>query len=311
MRKIGIIISCLFFLGCSVEELNIVNEEAANSIFNPYFDIFKIEAQQRGYDFDDYEIEFYLADIIDDDFGGFADPSTNKIVIDRENWNRIDSNKREVLIFHELGHSILKRLHFNGKTDSGECLSYMRGKSDFCFRNLYSNLWREYYLDELFDPNISLPSWYTANNSYVNDYINKRFLIQEIDNINGSYNLEINSDTIPKFVLEVKFQNWRSISDLSLDITTNLNLNGIYFTSQPRLGAYVIGNYSIVEYIKKTDYNFREDIKISIRKNDNVYQFFLDEELLHITDSDKLDFDFLEIEFSPEIKMDIELFTFE
>ena len=310
MRKIGILILCLIFFN-STKEIDVINEELANSIFNPYFDIFKIEAERRGYDFNNYEIEFYLGDIIDENIAGFADPSSNKVVIDRENWNRINSNQKEALVFHELGHSILKRFHLNTKTESGECLSYMRGKVDFCFRNLYSNLWREYYLDELFDPRTTLPNWYITNNNYTYNYINKRYLIQEMDNSNGLYNLEINSDTIQKFVLEIKFQNWSSISDPSLAITTDINLNGIYFISQPRLKAYIAGNYSIAEYLKKTDYNFKEDIKVTIRKNNNVYQFFLDEELLHITDSDYLESNLLEIDFSPEIKMDIELFTFE
>ncbi len=313
MRKTVIIIICLIFLSCSREEFNITNEEPANTIFNPYLDTFKKEAEQRGYDFNDYEIEFFLADIIEDDIGGFANYSNNKIVIDRENWNSIDLNHKEWLIFHELGHSILNRRHINKKTESGECLSYMRGKLEDadCFSNLYSFLWREYYLDELFNDSTTLPNWYTTNNEYEFNYQNKEYLIQELDSNSGFYELEVKSDTLPKFVLEVTFKDWNSISDNSSFVTTNINVNGFYFISQPRINAFLIGNANIERFFKKNDYSFKEDIKFTIRKNHNVYQFFLDEKFLHATDIDNLKNNILSIDFSSEIKMDIEFFIFD
>jgi len=311
VRKILVILTCLLFLGCTVDDPDFTNAEPANNIFQPFFDTFKIEAKKRGHNFDNYELDFYLADIDDDDVSGFASYSYPRIFIDRKNWSSFNYNRREALIFHELGHSILRRVHLNKKTESGECLSYMRGEADFCFRNLYSNLWREYYLNELFDPSSNLPNWYNSNNSYEYNYQNKKYLIQESNNNVGLNDFKINSDTIPKFVLEVNFKNWQSIPNLSLDSTTKINLNGIYFNSQPKLGAFIIGNTDIVEYLKITDYDFSEDIKFTIRKNQNIYQFFLDGQFLHATDIDYLNSNLLDIKFSSEINMDIELYSFE
>lgn len=77
--------------------------------------------------------------------------------------------QKEGLLFHELGHCILGRLHIeqllpNGdpkslmvddKTDLYTGCVYQFGEEDNC-NNTFK---REYYLDELFDPNTPVPAW--------------------------------------------------------------------------------------------------------------------------------------------------------
>ena len=51
---------------------------------------------------------------------------------------------------------------------------------------------------------------------------------------------------------------------------------------------------------------------MTVRKNNGLYQFFIDEQIVHIMESDLLkDDDSFEILFNDKIKMDILVFEFE
>ena len=74
----------------------------------------------------------------------------------------------EVLIFHELGHCVLGRLHQNDYLPNGDPKSLMIQNEldqyacvyDLSGDNDCNNLFkREYYLDELFDPTTPTPDW--------------------------------------------------------------------------------------------------------------------------------------------------------
>jgi len=312
MKKIIIIFTVFIFIGCSKDEYDINNKESANLIFKPYFDQFKNEAEKRGYNFTDYEIEFYLADINGKSAGGLANFSNNEILIDRDNWFGIHETRKEQLVIHELGHSILKRKHTDKQTENGECLSYMMTNLIECEQNSYSNLWREYYFDELFDESTPLPDWYWNNNMYNFNYLNKEFLVQELSNTNKSYQLNIDTDTISNFVFEVTFKNWQSTIENSPFRNTKVNLNGINFESNPNSNTiYISNNDYSKRYYLKADYIYENDIKLTIRRNDGVYSFFIDENLVHITGIDHLETEIIKVDFSVGIKKDIVLFKFE
>ena len=131
MKRVCFILTIIILTGCSkdpYEDYDLTNKESANLIFEPYFEQFKDEAEKRGYDFRGYNIEFYLADINGESAVGIGNHTAKEIIIDRyySNWNQIDSNRKSSLVFHELGHAILKREHTNKRTESQECLSFMR-----------------------------------------------------------------------------------------------------------------------------------------------------------------------------------------
>jgi len=314
MKKVIILLTILVFIGCSTdpyEDYDITNKESANSIFKPYFDQFKDEAEKRGYDFEDYNIEFYLADINGKPAGGLGSYSNREVIIDRDNWYGIHSTNKEKLVYHELGHAILNRNHRNQQTESGECVSYMGNKPNDCYRNSYSDLWREYYFDELFDESISLPVWYRYNNMYNFNYENKELLVQELDNDNRSFQIEIDTDTISNFVLEVTFKSWQSTSENDPFRNTKVNLNGIIYESNPnRNSIHIYDNEYLKRYWSKWDYNYEEDIKLTVRKNDEIYSFFIDEKFIHATDIEYLETKNINISFSQGVNKDIELFKF-
>lgn len=317
MKRIFIILTILIFIGCSkdpYEEYDITNKETANFIFEPYFDQFKKEADKRGYDFTDYEIEFYLANINGKSVGGLGSSSKNEIIIDRDYWNLIDSEQKAFLIFHELGHVILHRKHTNKQTENQECLSFMRDRtnSDKCQMDYYSSLWREFYFNELFDENTTLPDWYKNNQTYNFGYENKDLLVEELDNDNRTYQMDIDTDTVSNFVLEVTFKGWESTSENEPFRNAKINLNGINFETNPNNNSIHISNndYS-KKYFSKWDYNYEEDIKLTIRRNDGVYSFFIDENLVHITDIKYPETESMNVEFSSGINKEILLFKFD
>lgn len=67
----------------------------------------------------------------------------------------------EALVFHELGHLILKRDHLNDRVNLF-CISIMSNQDDPVYDynegdRLYYR--RQYYIDELFSPGIQTPKW--------------------------------------------------------------------------------------------------------------------------------------------------------
>lgn len=86
----------------------------------------------------------------------------DRISIDKVVWQQMNERQREAVLFHEFGHCFIGRDHRNEKLSQGECASLMDGRENgfFCSNNYYSENWREYYLDELFDENTPIPEWY-------------------------------------------------------------------------------------------------------------------------------------------------------
>jgi hypothetical protein len=71
----------------------------------------------------------------------------NIVIIDSEFWSFYDSYTKEDVVFHELGHCVLKREHCDAKTKDDKYISMMRTTiphdNDYIER-------RKEYIDELF-----------------------------------------------------------------------------------------------------------------------------------------------------------------
>ncbi|MBK8505546.1 MAG: hypothetical protein IPL46_27115 [Saprospiraceae bacterium] len=73
----------------------------------------------------------------------------NKITIDLPIWNNASHLRREMIVFHELGHCFLSRDHHDVSFSNGLCKSIMRSGT-CCCQDAYTQNNRAYYLDELF-----------------------------------------------------------------------------------------------------------------------------------------------------------------
>lgn len=73
--------------------------------------------------------------------------ATPVVTIDVYAWEEMDEFERESLVFHELGHCVLRRYHRNGWTQGGIPASIM---NPYSFDGwIYSN-YEHYYLEELY-----------------------------------------------------------------------------------------------------------------------------------------------------------------
>jgi hypothetical protein len=113
--------------------------------YAPYVRLFSQYAEEYDAPVKIDDLEFKTADIKDEGIMGRChtyDHGTPTIVIDTIYWEKISPTQRIALVFHELGHCILKREHIE------EGLSIMNPYliSDYNFSNHFDGL-----LSELFD----------------------------------------------------------------------------------------------------------------------------------------------------------------
>ena len=86
------------------------------------------------------------------------------ITIDSAKWISYSPAFKEYIVYHELAHCLLNRIHIeNNALELGECRSWMRKDNNECMIDFLDKTWRGYYLDELFNPGISLPIWYRSH----------------------------------------------------------------------------------------------------------------------------------------------------
>lgn len=120
-----------------------------------YFERFELAANERGMMVDliaagitgeIYEID--KANVVGLCNHNVIDP--NHIVLDGHFWSRSSILKKELIVFHELGHCYLLRGHNDLINENGTCSSIMRSGTGGCL-DLYNTSNRDEYLDELFD----------------------------------------------------------------------------------------------------------------------------------------------------------------
>jgi len=159
----------LIFVFYSCNEKDSDSLQLDNSEFNTYIQRFVGEANQRelkGIDGETFnkaisnlEIEFRKE--VDSVCGRAisSNPNDPKVLIAESCWrNRSDTDK-EILIFHELGHAILRRSHTDLKLPNGDYRTIMNSSGLF---GLYlpNDGKRDYYIDELFDAaGTPTPDW--------------------------------------------------------------------------------------------------------------------------------------------------------
>lgn len=130
------------------------------SDFKIYVDRFISEAASRGYKIDDTQLSVTYSDTLNG-YCGYGFYNIEQVLISSQAgcWqNQSDMNK-EILMFHELGHTLLKRVHDNSKLPNGDFKTMMFGGNQFNLYNQDTPERRKYYLDELFNPLTPAPSW--------------------------------------------------------------------------------------------------------------------------------------------------------
>lgn len=161
MKPFIIRLSVLFFIlclgSCQKENINLQIEREYKNVDSKlwiHFQNFEDEARKRGLqvDLDAAGIIGIIGETEHISAVGMCAYNMNRpheIVIDKHFWMRSSHVRRELIVFHELGHCFLKRPHNDDASFNGNCLSVMRSGQSGCIDN-YSLNTRETYLDELF-----------------------------------------------------------------------------------------------------------------------------------------------------------------
>lgn len=146
-----------------------LNEYRVDSAFTIYLQRFESEAsaRQRTYDVQSTGLIIEFANLDNGNAGltHYEDPI--RIEIDKTYWDAISLKAgadfmKEDLIFHELGHGLLRRSHLNSTLENDEWKSIMCGGTKVNNRSWninYRGLRRSYYIDELFDESTKAPDF--------------------------------------------------------------------------------------------------------------------------------------------------------
>lgn len=219
-------------------------------IFQPYYNKFLDEGKKRGITFTDKEqaITIQFSDI-PKQYGaiGYTEHETNTIHIVSE-WNNFPEPMKEWLVFHELGHLMLKRKHSFRQLPNGEYGSMMwtaENNPNKCIAPLFTgNLRKNYYFDELFKIDTPAPAWATDNTEWKEPIQNTQSLIVGTNSWNKNAALEGLVSSSPN-----QFSYKISPSGLSLMIgktqTANSEFKLPLATLFPNLAEIPLQNYEI------------------------------------------------------------------
>lgn len=265
-----------FTPGCQHE-----NTQSYPTDFAAYVHEFFVQANLRGLDWNETNFTFSIQfGQTDPGIGGFCNFDHNTITVNPEEWALRDDRQKEHLIFHELGHCLLNRPHKNVESDSGECYSYMPGSEDgfACSINYYSDYWRTYYLDELFDPTTALPAWYRQNNEYSKSFINYNH-VQEIKDTLADI-LDITTFRFSQrdtFLFDIHFDN-QAAGEPSVALFIG-NLTFSHCDACPGSKTNLALNNKIV--YSSPDITTHTDIKLSVFKQHDIVSFYVNEYFIH------------------------------
>ncbi|MCY7352130.1 MAG: hypothetical protein LH606_15945 [Cytophagaceae bacterium] len=139
----------------------------------PYVQLFRQEARSRGktLSIDNLTVEFGQAknqNVCGECQLDAGQPPRILLRLDAPCWTQASEEARECLVFHELGHCLLRRPHKNTLFPNGANVSLMNSGDVSVYATCLYDIGgdvcdkrsrRAYYLDELFDETTPAPAW--------------------------------------------------------------------------------------------------------------------------------------------------------
>ena len=173
MKRVLFVLAIIGLISCNRDSPELSPEGIYPPSIEPpfieYVARFLEEAEKRGLNGNDEMVEAIQSltiafDANLDFYCGWADWSEDSdqviisIGIQPRCWSESSDTDKEILIFHELGYGLLQRFHLDERLPNGDFKSLMHAGNQF---GLYQeqDVKRSYYLDELFDPDTSIPEW--------------------------------------------------------------------------------------------------------------------------------------------------------
>lgn len=262
-----------FHAACTQKPAEIASE------FQPFIDTIIEEGKARGVvlgeELSEISIQFGELEGVKTGKTSFYRFKPTTITISDVAWLGMSDQSKLFLLAHEIGHALLDRKqHRNDKTESGECLSIMREGGCSC--NIYSDLWSEYYFDELFKESTILPKWYYTDHE---DSTELEPFYQNTTEAVSSVLLDtVAIDTKRDFKIEVEL-NGAGLSKwygFAWDYFSIEQKEGNLSFSHPRI-------YSPVEgYFYYTRNSIASSLQIKLVKKKGMFSIYLNEKRVHI-----------------------------
>lgn len=300
------------FCTCEREKIQVIPSEVEG-----YVDSFFQDANRFGHELkiEHFDLIFTFTSIEEDYVSGRCNIKKGQIEIDSNRWNSMSNKSKEWLIYHELGHCILEREHFNEEFANGECKSIMKGGVDVgCSTNFISNSWKEYYKSELFTEKNNLPGWYDLNfekkqyDSGCWNYIDIDTLI-----VDGRFKMEdIMFASDSNFQVRIYFEGWQLNENCVHLMWDNKRF---YFCNNGKVT--IMQNASGLQYLNfyydnfLTNVSLGETISLCVENKNGFYYFFVDSLLVHVMDFENWENNIVYTNsFDGSIRIGLNLFNF-
>ena len=248
-------LSTLFLFSCGDP-----HEYNVDPTFSEFVHRFEQEAAKRGknYQLQSSGLIIEFSKLKNDQAGLCHYENPIRIEIDSVYWRKISTvagayYMKENLIFHEMGHGILKRKHINTILENGDWKSMMCGgdKVDSRPWNInYKDARRDYYVNELFDESTAMP-----------DFLSTQLLV---DTTNFAKKLILNFDTNNK-------------QDTGWDLATNSNYSITTENKQLKFISNYTSSYAILLSVQnptvdiKNNFSFEMEINCQPKSTSDQY----------------------------------------
>lgn len=255
--------------------------------FRPFVRSFEEEAAKRGitFDFEESGLEILLGPTRVDNAAGVC-RGDGSIEIETSVWDNFSTAGKEQLIFHELGHCVLGRPHRNVVLSNDEWGSIMRGTpipEDRGVAVNYSGQRREYYINELFDENTPFPDWASISRDYLDDVaLDTILFIEESNELNTTKFIDTARDFQIEFTMTNNGLQRAGFSWGGLDFTNSMFL----LINQERSFQFSTGIANDGFLLNFLEVDLLNEItnKLTIRKVDDLYYFFINESFIYWAD---------------------------
>jgi hypothetical protein len=285
-------------------------------------------AKNYGYNFDNEGLVMRFATLKDNKGGVcYINRRPIQIEIDSAYWKELSKSyladeHKEQLVFHEMGHGFLQRLHINDILQNKDWKSIMCGDElpEGRASNInYRGMRQSYYINELFTQTTEVPSWSTfvpdfsgmfQHLYFQHDINNPKFPTVKQDNFYGrvengvyiatSYSSNITANianlvnTLEDFCLEavIKIQANDANKDAFAGIyfgeadSQKENTNLHYISLDSKQHIFIGENRCLIPFIDlyRTEYKLGDYNKIKIYKQGQFIYYFINDTFIYHND---------------------------
>ena len=278
-----IVLALVLVVGCTSDDSKINIDPS----FQKYVDRFVEAALEREIviDFSDTGLEVQFDDLPEESAGecselGSFSSGSHRIRISTDFWQEADELAKEVLIFHELGHCELGRIHDNQIFSTMDWKSIMRGfplpQKDPAVN--FTGIRKSYYLDELFNTAVNFPAWL----NYIPSEMVSESQLEIVDILTNPKEPNIVVPAMKNFLIDFNFSKITKLGQLEIRLSRGAKKHWDFELDEDHVLTFAISEIGVLNRIsleKKLQLNMLNNL--IIRKLDGVIDIFVNDDFLY------------------------------